>query len=210
MFRKVLAPLVIFAVAAILCAAARGPVGLAANAASGLAANIGLSIPADSTSSSAQGPDSTALAALDAKLSEYLEVLTPQVERVKEGECDFLIESTEDSLLRQRIALKIYDFYITSHVMGDEAVAIHVFDKWFADGKVKMLSDIDLMNARVFADFNRSSLLGCTAPRLSLQNMGGGLEQAPAEGRISVLFFYDTSCTKCKVETILMKQLLKS
>ncbi len=154
--------------------------------------------------------DSTALAALDAKLSEYLEVLTPQVQRVKEGECDFLIESTEDSLLRQRIALKIYDFYITSHVMGDEAVAIHVFDKWFADGKVKMLSDIDLMNARVFADFNRNSLLGCTAPGLSLQNIGGGVEQAPAEGRISVLFFYDTGCTKCKVETILMKQVLQS
>ena len=154
--------------------------------------------------------DSTALAALDAKLSEFLEVLTPQVQRVKEGECDFLIESTEDSLLRQRIALKIYDFYITSHVMGDEAVAIHVFDKWFADGKVAMLSDIDLMNARIFADFNRNSLLGCTAPRLSLLNMGGGIEQAPAEGRISVLFFYDTGCTKCKVETILMKQLLQS
>ena len=154
--------------------------------------------------------DSTALAALDAKLSEYLEVLTPQVQRVKEGECDFLIESTEDSLLRQRIALKVYDYYITSHVMGDEAVAIHVYDKWFADGKVAMLSDIDLMNARIFADFNRNSLLGCAAPGLSLQNIGGGIEQAPAEGRISVLFFYDTGCTKCKVETILMKQLLQS
>ncbi len=210
MHRKVLAPFVIFTAAAILCAAARGPVGLTANPVSGLTANVGLSTPADSTSSSVQGPDSTALAALDAKLSEYLEVLTPQVQRVKEGECDFLIESTEDSLLRQRIALKIYDFYITSHVMGDEAVAIHVYDKWFANGKVKMLSDIDLMNAGIFADFNRNSLLGCTAPRLSLQNMGGGLEEAPAEGRISVLFFYDTSCTKCKVETILMKQVLQS
>ena len=202
MFRKVLAPFVIFSAAAVLCAAARVPAGLTANA--------GFSFPADSVSSPAQGPDSTALTALDAKLSEYLEVLTPQVQRVKEGECDFLIESTEDSLLRQRIALKIYDYYITSHVMGDEAVAIHVYDKWFASGKVKMLSDIDLMNAGIFADFNRNSLLGCTAPRLSLQNRGGGLEQAPAEGRISVLFFYDTSCTKCKVETILMKQVLQS
>ena len=202
MFRKALAPFVIFFAAATYCAAARVPVGLPANA--------GLSISADSTSQAAQGPDSTALAALDAKLSEYLEVLTPQVERVKEGECDFLIESTEDSLLRQRIALKIYDFYITSHVMGDEAVAIHVFDKWFSDGKVKMLSDIDLMNARVFADFNRHSLLGCTAPRLSLQNMGGGIEESPCPGRVSVLFFYDTGCTKCKVETILMKQVLQA
>ena len=212
MFRKSLAPFVLLFAAVSLCAAARSvvPAGLAANPSCGLTANPDLSVPADSTSSLAPRPDSAALAALDAKLSEYLEVLTPQVQRVKEGECDFLIESCEDSLLRQRIALKAYDWYITSHVMGDEAVAIHIFDKWFADGKVKMLSEIDLMNARVFADFNRSSLLGCTAPRLSLQNMGGGLEEAPCPGRVSVLFFYDTGCTKCKVETILMKHLLQS
>ncbi len=191
--------------------------GLAANASSddsfsSAAPSIGLigaGFPLTADSSAVRRPDSAALAALDAKLSEYLMALAPQTERVKARECDFLISSCEDSLLRQRIALRTYDFYITSHLMGDEAVAIHIFDEWFAPGKVKMLSDADLMNARVFADFNRISLLGCTAPRLTLQNMGGGQEIAPRDGKISLLFFYDTSCTKCKVETILMKQLLR-
>lgn len=214
---------------ALLAAAAEGGVsgGLAAGAGSSASAESAVfrvdssslplgagsnSLPswADSSASPARRPDSAALAALDAKLSEYLLSLAPQVERVKEGECDFLISSCEDSLLRQRIALKAYDFYITSHLMGDEAVAIHIFDKWFASGRVKMLSDVDFMNAGVFADFNRSSLLGCTAPRLTLQNMGGGLEQAPRDGKVSLLFFYDTSCSKCKMETILSKQLLRS
>ncbi len=213
----------LFSAFAIILAAALLPAvavsgGLAANAtpargissSGGLAANVPSSVfCADSSAAGASRPDSAGLAALDAKLSEYLLALAPQTERVKAGECDFLISSCEDSLLRQRIALKAYDFYITSHLMGDEAVAIHIFDEWFASGKVKMLSDVDLMNARVFADFNRSSLLGCAAPRLTLQNMGGGLESAPRDGKVSLLFFYDTSCTKCKVETILMKQLLR-
>ncbi len=197
----------LFSAFAIVLAAALLP---AVAVSGGLAANVPSAVfCADSSAAGASRPDSAGLAALDAKLSEYLLALAPQTERVKAGECDFLISSCEDSLLRQRIALKAYDFYITSHLMGDEAVAIHIFDEWFASGKVKMLSDVDLMNARVFADFNRSSLLGCAAPRLTLQNMGGGLESAPRDGKVSLLFFYDTSCTKCKVETILMKQLLR-
>ncbi len=197
----------LFSAFAIVLAAALLP---AVAVSGGLAANVPSAVfCADSSAAGASRPDSAGLAALDAKLSEYLLALAPQTERVKAGECDFLISSCEDSLLRQRIALKAYDFYITSHLMGDEAVAIHIFDEWFASGKVKMLSDVDLMNARVFADFNRSSLLGCAAPRLTLQNMGGGLESAPRDGKVSLLFFYDTACTKCKVETILMKQLLR-
>ncbi len=197
----------LFSAFAIVLAAALLP---AVAVSGGLAANVPSAVfCADSSAAGASRPDSAGLAALDAKLSEYLLALAPQTERVKAGECDFLISSCEDSLLRQRIALKAYDFYITSHLMGDEAVAIHIFDEWFASGKVKMLSDVDLMNAKVFADFNRSSLLGCAAPRLTLQNMGGGLESAPRDGKVSLLFFYDTSCTKCKVETILMKQLLR-
>lgn len=197
----------LFSAFAIILAAALLP---AVAVSGGLAANVPSAVfCADSSAAGVSRPDSVGLAALDAKLSEYLLALAPQTERVKAGECDFLISSCEDSLLRQRIALRSYDFYITSHLMGDEAVAIHIFDEWFASGKVKMLSDADLMNARVFADFNRSSLLGCAAPRLTLQNMGGGQEIAPRDGKISLLFFYDTACTKCKVETILMKQLLQ-
>jgi hypothetical protein len=44
--------------------------------------------------------------------------------------------------------------------MGAEAVAIHVLDKWFIDGPVRMYDDVDLLHARIFADFNRQSLIG--------------------------------------------------
>ena len=63
---------------------------------------------------------------LGAKLEEYFAALAGESAAVQNAECDFLIESSQDSLVRQYIALKIYDHYLQSKIMGDEAVAVHV------------------------------------------------------------------------------------
>ena len=57
--------------------------------------------------------------------------------------------------------------------MGVEAVAVHIVDKWFTSGNARPESDIELMNARIFADFNRASLVGMPAPGLTLKNRAG-------------------------------------
>lgn len=154
--------------------------------------------------------DSALLASLDAKLDEYFAVLEVQDITVKVEECDFLISSTADSLLRQHVALRCYDHFLNSKVMGDEAVAIHLVDEWFASEKVKMADDVDLLNAKLYADFNRNTLLGCPAPRLTLSDSVGAPVRLPTVGRVSVLLFYDTGCVKCRMETILLKQVLRS
>ena len=99
-------------------------------------------------------PDSTVLDALTAKLHEYFEAMKHEPLDAQKAECDFLIESTSDSLIRSHIARTIYDYYIDNPVMGVEAVALHVYDRWFQPGLVKM-SDMELMAARMFAEFNR-------------------------------------------------------
>lgn len=153
--------------------------------------------------------DSSARAALDGRLAEYFDALKRESIAVQKGECDFLIESCSDSLVRQYVALKIYDHYLDSPVMGAEAVAIHVLDNWFFPGKVRMQSDIDLLNARVFADFNRQSQIGERAPELVVKAIDGSSVSlyGEAPGRFSVLYFYDTSCSKCRLESILLKNL---
>lgn len=153
--------------------------------------------------------DSLSLAALDKKMDEYFIALTFETMDTKIAECDFMVESCSDSLLRQHIALRIYDHYLESKLMGDEAVAVHMVDEWFATGKVAMADEIDLINARVFADFNRNTLLDMQAPVLEMETIDGGLESFPCEGRVSILFFYDTGCAKCSLETILMKHVLE-
>lgn len=156
-------------------------------------------------------PDSTVYAALDARLEEYLGALRTESLAVQKEESDFLIESCSDSLVRQYVALKIYDHYLDSPVMGSEAVAIYVLDRWFFSGKIRMHSEIDLLNARVFADFNRRSQLGEKAPELVMLQPDDSEYELFTEndpgGRYRVLYFYDVSCAKCKVETILLRNL---
>lgn len=150
----------------------------------------------------AQELDSLTRQNLSAKLDEYLAAIEASGVDVQKDEADFLIQSASDSLVRQFVAVKVYNHYFTSKVMGAEAVAIHVLDKWFVDGTVKMYNDIDLLNARVFADFNRQSLIGNKAPALILKNRNGESVECLADDKTyRILYFYDAGCAKCKLET---------
>ena len=160
----------------------------------------------------AQELDSLQQKALSDKLEEYFAAIERAGTDVQKEECDFLIESASDSLMRQFIALKVYDHYLNSPVMGSETVAIHVLDKWFIPGKVRMKNDFDLINARVYADFNRQSLVGMKAPELAMEARDGKsvtLFGDDLADRFSVLYFYDTDCSKCKVESILLRNVLE-
>ena len=166
--------------------------------------------------SPAQQLDSAKRALLDEKLAEYTAAIEREGVQVQKEECDFLIGSSADSLVRQYVALRLYDHYMSSKVMGAEAVAIHIFDTWFLPGKVSMGDDMDLLTARVYADFNRQSQIGMPAPQLTMYTMDGDVVElfvpgSPIEDgkRHSVLFFYDTDCAKCKVESILLSHLLE-
>lgn len=160
----------------------------------------------------AQQLDSLKRAALDARMSDYLAAIEPLGTDVQKEECDFLIQSCTDSLVRQYVALSLYNSYFGSKVMGSEAVAIHILDNWFITGKVKMPDEIDFLNARIYAEFNRQSLVGMKAPQLEVRDIKGewhNLFAQPAK-RYSVLYFYDTDCSKCKIETILLRNILES
>ena len=154
--------------------------------------------------------DSASVARMDALLDEYLAALETEPVEVKSQECDFLIGTCTDSLLRQRTALRLYSHYIASKLMGDEAVAIDIYDRWIATGKVRMLSEMDEMNASVFAQFNRRSLIGCDSPVLDLQSPDGSpVTIGGPSDRRRVLYFYDTDCPKCKLESIILKSYLQ-
>jgi len=138
---------------------------------------------------------------LGAKLDEYFTALAGESAAVQSAECDFLISACQDSLVRQYTALKIYDHYLKSRIMGDDAVAVHVAQKWFMSGAVKMKSDEDMFHAQLFVQFNQSSLIGMQAPALKLFDTAGASVEVPASGGYSVLYFYDTGCSTCASET---------
>ena len=164
------------------------------------------------TEASVVQQDSLRFAKLDAKLDEYLGAIGRESLDVQVQECDYLIESTSDSLIRHKVANKIYKTYIESPLMGAEAVAIHVFDRWFLDGGVKMDGELAFLNAKIHADFNRLSLLGCKAQELEMQTSeGAGRTLFDKAGkRYTVLYFYDADCAKCKIQSILLRNLFNT
>ena len=147
--------------------------------------------------------------ALGAKLEEYFTALAGDPVPVQNAECDFLIESCQDSLTRQFVALKIYDHYLNSKIMGDDGVAVHVADTWLIPGKVAMHSELDLLNAKVFAEFNRQAQLGAEAPALVVMDQEGETVSVPGKGEYTVLYFYDTSCSTCRIESPRLRDFLK-
>lgn len=139
--------------------------------------------------------------ALGEKLDEYIRAIEREPAAVKCREADFLIESSEDSLIRQFIAIHLYSSYLNSKVMGDETVAVHITDNWFLKGRVHFRDELDLINAKVYADFTRSSLVGNKAPDLFPDTFGS---------RPAILYFYDTKCSRCKIESLVIKNLLEN
>jgi len=162
--------------------------------------------------------DSTKLRELDSRLEQYFSILEAEPVEVKNKECDALIEAASDSSLRSKIALKIYKHYLNSALMGDEAVAIHLTDKWFSSGKVSMGSAQALLDAKLFAEFNRKSLIGMKAPQVTLTDPSGeritipftnrSLSGAEGPARFQILYFYDTDCAKCKLESATLRSML--
>lgn len=166
-----------------------------------------LTLLALSLSAAAQ-VDSLRFERLDSALTYYTAAMEPLDVVAKGQECDFIIGTASDSLDIQHIALWLWDHYKESRLMGEEAVAIHIYDKWFKTGKVAMRSEFDRMDADIFVTFNRSTLLGSRAPVIALRNPRGRSVEIPSDGTYSILYFYDTSCGKCKVESKLLPSVL--
>ncbi len=155
--------------------------------------------------------DGADLSALDSKVDEYLAALEAQPVEVKCSESDFIIAACTDSTVLTHVANRVYNHYSTSKLMGDDAVAIHIFDTWFADKAVKMGSEEEYFTASFFAAVNRSSLIGCRAPQLQLQTP----ENEPFTifdtftSTYNILFFYDVGCPTCMAETRALRKILE-
>ena len=73
-----------------------------------------------------------------------------------------------------------------------------------------MHNEIELLNARIYAEFNRQTLLGKTAPSLTLydQERSPHVFPATSKDKYTVLYFYSADCPKCKIETRLLCKML--
>ena len=157
----------------------------------------------------AQAPGGKEYAVLDSLLTNYVGAIQTSDQKTKEAECDFLITSVEDEEMRSHIATTLFRYYKDAPVMGDEAVAIYLYDKWFASGAMKMEGEFTQMDAEMFVRLNRNSLIGMEAPVITLRKPCRGKQAVPEEGRTTILWFYDTACAKCKLESKVLPGVLE-
>ncbi len=157
-------------------------------------------------------PDSAALAELDRALVQSLDQMVAskpfarQYQEVRE-----FLSVIADSCTRRHLALKCYDYYIQSPLNGSEEVAVMMVDSLFSPKIIPMDNDVELLNARIYAEFNRATLLGRKAPALTLYDKNRNPVGMPAasQDKYSVIYFYSADCPKCKVETELLCKMLE-
>ena len=157
----------------------------------------------------AQAPSDGANAVLDSLAVNYLVAIQGESVETKQGECDFLIGTIRDSLLRRHLAVTLFNYYKDAPVMGDEAVAIHLYDKWFAPGLLHFAGEFEGLEAEMFCNMNRNTLLGMDAPVLKARRPCGGSVSVPAKGVTTLLWFYDTACSKCRLEAKVLPAVLE-
>ncbi len=149
------------------------------------------------------------LSRVDSLVDNYTAFISRESAEVKKGECDYLIGSLADTVMKARVASRLYGIYSGSRVMGDESVAIYLWDKWLSDKTLPMPSEEDWLDAKMFAEFNRNSLLGMQAPSLKMRRPCMGSRIFPRPGRNAIIFFYDTDCGKCKLESAVLPGVMK-
>lgn len=113
---------------------------------------------------------------------------------------DQLIESGKDSLDKAAIASYIFDYYYNSKYMGYEEIALHIADNYFLNNKFQWPDEEGYFMLKMFADFNRQSMIGLMAPELNLpDSLGNEISIRQTESRYKVLFFYDDQCSTCNL-----------
>ena len=148
--------------------------------------------------------------ALMRKLDEYLLALDGAGWSKACGETDFIVSSVQDSVLRNAVAVKIYRHFRHSNVMGSENVAVYVFDRWFSSWQALFPSLEEYEDAEFYAFVNRQSLLGCEAPEGKFVDERGDSLSVHGKRRVSIVYFYSTSCPKCLYTSLKIKELLNN
>lgn len=115
---------------------------------------------------------------------------------------DFIIESGKNDVEKSNIAYNIFNYYYKSHIMGYEECALYIADNYFLNKKLRLKDESKLMLIRMFAEFNRETIIGSKAPELQMENINGNIEVMPkGNTKYTIIYFYDDECVNCKLQT---------
>lgn len=135
-------------------------------------------------------------------VTEYLQTLVAEPVPVIIEKMDNLLEAGADIHIRSQIAGIAFDFFSHSPVMGQESVAVHIADNWFLNKRLEWPDQSTYPQLYTYAQFNRESLIGNSAPELTMED-DCGLEVSvrKLQSDYKLLYFFDDQCSSCRKET---------
>lgn len=174
-----------------------------------LIAFILLLVPSFSSAQEKAPMDSTSAGLTKKDISLIMNVFNGQELSVIKSKADQLISSADDSLDKAFIAYNLFDHFYHSKIMGYEEVALYIADNYFLNKRLNWPDEEGFLLLKMFAEFNRSSMIGMLSPELSLpDSLGKPVSVRNTDARYKLLFFYDVDCAVCKAYTYkLMKDL---
>ncbi len=115
------------------------------------------------------------------------------------GDLDSLISLPSTDEARAAVAGAAFDYFSNSPIMGHDAVAVHVADSYFLNGRFPWSDEDTYPALYAYAHFNRASLIGCDVPSLVAESIDGRmLSLRDDAGQYKLLYFYDPQCATCR------------
>ena len=137
-----------------------------------------------------------------ASLTSYLGSIVGQPVDSIIVKCDLLINQGGSEKQQADIAGVIFNYFAAAPYMGLETVAVHIADNWFLNKKLPWGDDNTYPILYTYAEFNRESLIGKSAPELKMESLNGdtiSFREIPADHKI--LYFYEDGCAQCARQT---------
>ena len=112
--------------------------------------------------------------------------------------CIEALVASADSSSKASVAGAAFDWFSASPVMGHDAVAVYIADRWFLDHTLEWPDAATFPLLYAYAEFNRQSLIGMSAPSLVMHSLDGRqYDVREFVNRNKVLYFYDDQCKTC-------------
>jgi thiol-disulfide isomerase/thioredoxin len=107
---------------------------------------------------------------------------------------------------------EILNKYAKSNIMGQEAIYVHLVDKYYSAGKAPWVDEETLTKMKDRSDALRPTIIGSKAPDMNVYGLDGrmiNLYKSISNNRYTILAFWNSECSHCKKEIPEIKRVLE-
>lgn len=144
------------------------------------------------------------------KISRYMDsYVYPQPDSLNAA-VDFIIKKSRvNKDMYQFCVNELFMKYAKSEIMGQEAVYVHIADKYFLSGEAWWPTEKSLMELRDRVEALRPTLIGSIAPNFMVQDSLGNnkqFHQFVTKNKYTILVFWNSDCGHCQHEIPALKK----